>query len=161
MYSPSDFDYDLWTTKDKGVTRYWVRVRATGEVTEVSHEVMKFLRYEERKLRQQQKAIMVHGPMLSLDAMVLEDEDGNWICDPYDGVQEQEVLMDTIAFRQMLTPYQEAILDECILGDLCVSKFAKLRGVSRQAVIFAIEGIQKKAKKFFEHTYYLAKKRAL
>ena len=46
--TPVEFDYDLWTTEDG---KCMVRVKATGETTEVDREVMKMLRNEEKKLR--------------------------------------------------------------------------------------------------------------
>ena len=46
--TPKEFDYDLWTTEEG---KYMVRVKATGEVTEVSREVMKALRAEEKRMR--------------------------------------------------------------------------------------------------------------
>ena len=36
--TPIEFDYDLWTTEDG---KCMVRVKITGEVTEVDREVMK------------------------------------------------------------------------------------------------------------------------
>ena len=46
--TPVEFDYDLWTTEDG---KCMVRVKNTGEVTEVDREVMKILRTEEKRLR--------------------------------------------------------------------------------------------------------------
>ena len=43
--TPVEFDYDLWTTEDG---KCMVRVKITGEVTEVDREVMKILRVEEK-----------------------------------------------------------------------------------------------------------------
>lgn len=46
--TPIEFDYDLWISEDG---KCMVRVKATGETTEVDREVMKALRNEEKKLR--------------------------------------------------------------------------------------------------------------
>lgn len=46
--TPVEFDYDLWTTEDG---KCMVRVKITGEVTEVDREVMKALRAEEKRIR--------------------------------------------------------------------------------------------------------------
>ena len=46
--TPIEFDYDLWTTEDG---KCMVRVKSTGEVTEVDREVMKALRAEEKRIR--------------------------------------------------------------------------------------------------------------
>ena len=45
--TPIEFDYDLWISEDG---KCMVRVKATGETTEVDREVMKALRNEEKKL---------------------------------------------------------------------------------------------------------------
>ena len=41
--TPIEFDYDLWTTEDG---KCMVRVKITGEVTEVDRKVMRILRAE-------------------------------------------------------------------------------------------------------------------
>ena len=46
--TPIEFDYDLWISEDG---KCMVRVKDTGETTEVDREVMKALRNEEKKLR--------------------------------------------------------------------------------------------------------------
>ena len=51
MKALKEFDYNLWTTEENGVKKYFVGVKATGEVTEVDAEVMKVLRNEEKKMR--------------------------------------------------------------------------------------------------------------
>ena len=50
MLKVKDFDYDLWTTVEDGVKHYWANVRETGEITEISHEVMVYLRSEEKRM---------------------------------------------------------------------------------------------------------------
>lgn len=52
MYKAKDFDYDLWTSPDG---KCFVRVRSTGEVSEISEETMKFLRAEEKRLFREQE----------------------------------------------------------------------------------------------------------
>ena len=49
MYKSKEFDYDLWTTQEGGTKHYWARVKATGEVAEISIEVMRFLRAEDTR----------------------------------------------------------------------------------------------------------------
>lgn len=46
--TPVEFDYDLWTTEDG---KCMVRIKATGEVTEVERTVMQVLRSEEKRFR--------------------------------------------------------------------------------------------------------------
>jgi hypothetical protein len=44
-----------------GTKHYWARVRATGEVAEISHEVMRYLRAEEKRIYREFMAINEHG----------------------------------------------------------------------------------------------------
>ena len=46
--TPVEFDYDLWTTEEG---KCMVRIKATGEITEVERSVMQVLRSEEKRLR--------------------------------------------------------------------------------------------------------------
>ena len=46
--TPVAFDYDLWTTEDG---KCMVRVKKTGEVSEVNRDVMRVLRAEEKRIR--------------------------------------------------------------------------------------------------------------
>ena len=50
--TPIEFDYDLWTTEDG---KCMVRVKITGEVTEVDRKVMRILRAEEKNCAAQSK----------------------------------------------------------------------------------------------------------
>ena len=61
--TPVEFDYDLWTTEDG---KCMVRVKITGEVTEVDREVMKILRLEEKQMRRgvPQATRMMQSPKL-------------------------------------------------------------------------------------------------
>ena len=46
--TPVEFDYDLWTTEEG---KCMVRIKATGEITEVERSVMQVLRSEEKRVR--------------------------------------------------------------------------------------------------------------
>ena len=52
--TPIAFDYDLWTTEDG---KCMVRVKITGEVTEVDRKVMRILRAEEKRLRRSKQGV--------------------------------------------------------------------------------------------------------
>ena len=41
MKTLKEFDYDLWAIEENGRKRYFARIKATGEETEVSLEVMR------------------------------------------------------------------------------------------------------------------------
>ena len=51
MKTLKEFDYDLWAEEKDGQKRYYVRVKSTREVTEVSIEVMRILANDEKKMR--------------------------------------------------------------------------------------------------------------
>ena len=91
--TPTDFDYDLWTTKDG---RYMVRVKSTGEETEVDKETIRFLRAEEHRMRDgasrtnsedYQEPISLAE--LSTDELPSEDvSTSRWLADPTDFTQD-------------------------------------------------------------------------
>ena len=148
MYKSKEFDYDLWTTTENGTKHYWARVKATGEVTEVSHEVMKFLRAEEKRVYREITAIKKHGSPLSLD--VSHDEEKEyWLEDHGASVSEIETALYEEEFRKLLTPVQLAVFDECILGNTTLTVFARKRGITKQSASDAVDGIRKKAKNYF------------
>ena len=78
--TPIAFDYDLWTTEDG---KCMVRVKRTGEVSEVDRKVMRILRAEEKRIRRsygsdstsedEDSAEKSSDSVLSLDAMPEDD----------------------------------------------------------------------------------------
>ena len=78
--TPVAFDYDLWTTEDG---KCMVRVKKTGEVSEVNRDVMRVLRAEEKRIRRsygsdstsedEDSAEKSSDSVLSLDAMPEDD----------------------------------------------------------------------------------------
>ena len=148
MYKSKEFDYDLRTTDENGTKRYWARVRATGEVTEISHEVMCFLRSEEKRLYREIAAVKKHGSTLSLD-VPHDEEKESWYEDHGLGVSEIETSLFEEEFRKLLTPNQHEIFEECLLGNCGVRKFALARGIDPTTVSEAIQAIRKKFKKYF------------
>lgn len=53
MKTLKDFDYDLWTVEESGRKRYFARVKATKEETEISLEVMRRLLSQEKQMRRE------------------------------------------------------------------------------------------------------------
>ena len=80
MLKVKDFDYDLWTTVEDGVKHYWAKVRETGEITEISHEVMVYLRSEEKRIYREIVMTRNEGTILSLD-IPHDDEKESWFED--------------------------------------------------------------------------------
>ncbi|MFR1826659.1 MAG: hypothetical protein ACLSXD_07975 [Lawsonibacter sp.] len=87
--TPIAFDYDLWTTEDG---KCMVRVKRTGEVSEVDRKVMRILRAEEKRIRRsygsdntsedEDGAEKLSDTVLSLDAMPEDDvKSAAWLAD--------------------------------------------------------------------------------
>ena len=94
--TPVAFDYDLWTTEDG---KCMVRVKNTGEVSEVNRDVMRVLRAEEKRLRRsygsdstsedEDSAEKSSDSVLSLDAMPEDDvKSSAWLADSRDCMED-------------------------------------------------------------------------
>ena len=154
--TPVEFDYDLWTTEDG---KCMVRVKATGETTEVDREVMKMLRNEEKKLRRSYDAggstasedgeETQPSAVLSLDAVPEDDvKSSGWLADKEDftdGVLTKLVIQD---FRATLNSIHLAIFDQCLLGDKTIRAFAEEYGLRKSTVWDIANALRKKCKKF-------------
>lgn len=158
--TPVEFDYDLWTTEDG---KCMVRVKLTGEVTEVAREVMKILRAEEKKLRRSFTGDASEDgedrvdTILSLDYVSYEggeDMDPAWLEDK--SRMEDEVVMDMMIkeFAQSLTPKQLDVFQRCLVGGLSLREYSREKGISNQAISDINKAVQKKFKKFYAR--YLA-----
>jgi len=149
MKTPKEFDYDLWTTKDSfGRTHYWVRLKHTVNVSEVSYEVMKFLRKEEKQLRRSIADQPVSGSVLSLD-IPHDDEKSSWLEDHGEQMRNMQTAAEIAEFRASLTPKQRSVFDECIVIGKSVAEYGKEHGVSIDSVYSTRMWIRKKAKKYF------------
>ena len=159
MKALKEFDYDLWITRENMTIHYWVRVKATGEVCEVTHEVMKLLRNEEKRMRREiEKIVRRGGPDLSYDAFLLEDKSTAYLPDPVD--MEEEVLnsLHIEEFRKTLTPVQCSVFDACLIEKKSVGEHARCCGRSVKTVYNTIDAIRKKYKKYFSCHGKLCKK---
>ena len=153
--TPIEFDYDLWTTEDG---KCMVRVKLTGEVTEIDREVMKVLRSEEKKLRRSYtgsnsddtEEAEDKNSILSLDALPDDDvKAAAWLADPKDFTQDimTELLEDE--FMTMLTPREKDVYTFCVRNEGEQSEYASSSGLSISRVSKIMSAIRKKAKKFF------------
>lgn len=156
--TPVEFDYDLWTTEDG---KCMVRVKATGETTEVDREVMKALRSEEKKLRRSYNSRSTSGneecddktskTILSLDALPEDNVKSSvWLADHHDftaditaEILEQELIIS-------LTDAQLDLYRKCIVGGKALREYAREEGINFKCAWKRRELIQKKAKKIFE-----------
>ena len=155
--TPIEFDYDLWTTEDG---KCMVRVKRTGEVSEVDREVMKVLRAEEKKLRRS------YGPanstededgeekssdtVLSLDALPDDDvKSSAWLADPSNNIEMALTEMCIEDFRKTLSSIQGEIFEVVMLGGMGVREYARLKGLNHKTVVEAVASMRKKLKKYF------------
>lgn len=150
MKTPKEFNYDLWTTGEGPDKKYWVRIKSSGEISEVNHKVMMFLRSEEKKLRRAiERLEMIGGNILSLDAPPDEDEESSWLEDSRryedDVLNEQEEK----TFCVLLTEKQLEVYKNCICEGITPAEFSRMKQITRQSVEDAITQIKKKAKKYF------------
>jgi len=153
--TPIEFDYDLWTTEDG---KCMVRVKLTGEVTEVDREVMKLLRAEEKKLRRSYtggnsdgtEEVEDKNSVLSLDALPDDDvKAAAWLADPRDFTEEVMTAMLEQDFIEILTDAQRDIFTKVLREGMKPYDYAKANGVSASSVTQHIRAIQIKAKKYF------------
>ena len=155
--TPVEFDYDLWTTEDG---KCMVRVKATGETTEVDREVMKALRNEEKKLRRsydtggasdsEDGEETQPSSVLSLDA-VPEDEVNapTWLADPHDFTNEVVTKIQEAEFMEQLTAREREVFLFCIQYGGSQQVYAASSGLSISRVCKLVAAIRYKAKIFF------------
>lgn len=155
-----EFDYDLWTTEDG---KCMVRVKITGEVTEVDRKVMRILRAEEKRLRRSKQGVPISGTegktaeerasVLSLSYVSYEgceDLEPYWLIDSSSMVESVMFWMSEKEFRATLTPRQLDIYLNCIIGGQSKIDYAAANNMQRQSVYNAATLIMKKAKYFFK-----------
>lgn len=150
MYKNKKFDYDLWTTNDDGVKRYWVRIRATQEVVEVDLKTLRFLRTEEKKIyRAIEDARNNAGTVLSYEIFEDEEASGEWLIDEKD--LESQVLLQTEIddVVKTLTPKQFWVYKNCILEGMELREFARKNNLSYSTVKDIRDAIRKKFQKKF------------
>lgn len=150
MYKNKKFDYDLWTTNDDGVKRYWVRIRATQEVVEVDLKTLRFLRSEEKKIyRAIEEARNNAGTVLSYEVFEDEENSGEWLIDEKD--LETQVLMQSEidAVVKTLTPKQFWVYKNCILEGMELREFARKNNLSYSTIKDIRDAIRKKFQKNF------------
>ena len=152
MKTLREFDYDLWATEENGKKRYFARVKATGEETEISLEVMRLLLNQEKQMRREFAKKKKIGTVLSLDAICDSGDvnEASWLLDAEKEI-ETDFLMEELKedFCKTLTDNQLSIFNECIIDGKSVIEYATQHGVTRQGVYDAIKLIRKKAKKYF------------
>lgn len=166
------FDYDLSRSEDG---RCWARVRATGELVEISEEVMRELRREEKKEyrfqmtleQRKEESKKAETDFDSADAEPEEDIDTVYCIQhplPLEGSESDEkcncwdespinIEGDVIGLNlaeqlvSLLTPKQKDCFVCCVIMGESKSDYAKRTGISARRVTTIFRQIQQKLKK--------------
>ena len=158
--TPIAFDYDLWTTEDG---KCMVRVKRTGEVSEVDRKVMRILRAEEKRIRRsygsdntsedEDGAEKLSDTVLSIDAMPEDDvKTAAWLADSYDLAKEVTMQLMVKTFYAGLTEKQRGVFEHCMIAGESLSSYAREIGVDYTTVQETRNALRKKFKKFFSGT---------
>lgn len=152
MKTLKEFDYDLWATEENGQKRYFARVKATHEETEISLEVMRLLLSQEKQMRREYAKQQNEGPTLSLDSISASGEidEAAWLADTMQDIDADMLWAEEkAAFCNTLTANQLSIFNDCLIGGKSMVEYASDHGMTKQSVYDAIVLIRKKAKKYF------------
>ena len=152
MKTLREFDYDLWAIVNNGKKRYFARVKATGEETEITLDVMRLLLSQEKQMRREFAKKKKIGTVLSLDAICDSGDvdEASWLNDPQQNIEFDlfwEDLKDD--FCKTLTDNQLSIFSECLIDGKSQTAYAAEHGISVPMVNKQIHNIRKKAKKYF------------
>ncbi len=146
MKTPKDFDYDLWITEDG---KCMVRVKSTGEVTEVDRDVMRVLRAEEKRLRREIQVEQENGGELFLELQPNDETGESWLIDTYDFQSAVDTKMLEDDFTATLTQREREVYLFCIKNGYSQNTYAEKTGLTISRVCKIVSAIRKKAKKFF------------
>lgn len=153
--TPIEFDYDLWTTEDG---KCMVRVKITGEVTEVDREVMKALRAEEKRIRRALRSnegtvkdgIAHQTRTFSLSAVSENElEKSDWLVDPTSDFANVEARLFVKSAMEMLSPLEQEIFSSCLLGEMPIRQFAERNGMRKSTAWDMANSIRKKLQEIF------------
>ena len=155
--TPVEFDYDLWTTEDG---KCMVRVKRTGEVSEVDRKVMRILRAEEKRIRRsygsdntsedEDGAEKISDTVLSLDAMPEDDvKSAAWLADSRDCMEELITALKEKELLSILTEKQRELYLAMTREGLTLREFARRKGIGIRAAFDLKAAVQKKFQRIF------------
>ena len=155
--TPIAFDYDLWTTEDG---KCMVRVKRTGEVSEVDRKVMRILRAEEKRIRRsygsdntsedEDGAEKISDTVLSLDATPEDDvKSAAWLADSRDCMEELITALKEKELLSILTEKQRELYLAMTREGLTLREFARRKGIGIRAAFDLKAAVQKKFQKIF------------
>ena len=152
MKTLKEFDYDLWAIEENGRKRCFARIKATGEETEVSLEVMRLLLRQEKQMRREYAKQQTIGPVLSLDAICNRGDmnESVWLMDTRQSIDSDLLTAELAdAFCKTLTDSQRSIFTECLIEGKSQTAYAAEHGISVPMVNKQIRAIRGKAKIYF------------
>ena len=152
MKTLKEFDYDLWAIEENGRKRYFARIKATGEETEVSLEVMRLLLSQEKQMRREYAKQQTIGSVLSFDA--IRDggsmDEAAWLLDTRQRIDSEVLTAElTDTFCKTLTDSQRSIFRECLIEGKSQTAYAAEHGISVPMVNKQIRAIRGKSKIYF------------
>lgn len=153
-----EYDYDLWTSVENGEKKYWVRVKYTGEVSEVSQEVLRFLRSEEKKMRRTNEKLQDQRGDLYLNFSYSDETGVKWLIDPWDFVSEVVSKSLIEELERNLSDRQMDIYRCCLINGMGLRDYARFNHISFGTVASGIAAIRKKFKNIYFGTRSNAKK---
>lgn len=121
-----------------------VRVKITGEVTEVDREVMKALRAEEKRIRRALRSnegtvkdgIAHQTRTFSLSAVSENElEKSDWLVDPTSDFANVEARLFVESAMEMLSPLEQEIFSSCLLGEMPIRQFAERNGMRKSTAL--------------------------
>lgn len=138
-----------------------VRVKKTGEVSEVNRDVMRVLRAEEKRIRRsygfdstsedEDSAEKSSDSVLSLDAMPEDDvKSAAWLADSRDCMEELITALKEKELLSILTEKQRELYLAMTREGLTLREFARRKGVGIRAAFDLKAAVQKNFIKFFE-----------
>lgn len=152
MKTLKEFDYDLWAIEENGHKRYFARVKATGEETEIDITVMRLLLSQEKQMRREYEKRQTVGTVLSLDTVFSSEEldTSAWLIDKNQDI-ETEFLVKSIQdeFMKNLTPNQAKIFRACMVDKVPIREYARRNGLDFSSVRETVTAIRKKFKKYY------------
>ena len=162
MLNLKDFDYILWKDSEG---RCFVKVKYTDEVTEVSEQVFKNLRNEEKRIyrelelrdklyseeeEERTKASVMFPSSYFSEIELEENESESFVLEDMCNFEDEVICKDLEEkFLMLLTKTQKEVFIDVLLGGETQSDFAERKGLNKRAVNNRIETIRKKAKNFF------------
>lgn len=162
MLNLKEFDYILWKDSEG---RCFVKVKYTDEVTEVSEQVFKKLRNEEKRIyrelelkdklysedeEERAKAAVIFPSSYFSEIEVDENEGESFVLEDTHNFEIELIAKDLEnKFVELLTEIQKEVFFNVLIGGEKEYVYADRKGVTEAAIRNTIKQIRKKAKKFF------------